>query len=699
MPTTETPTDTPKPRIQRESLRRVAGIFRYLAPYRLRFTGAIICLLIATGFGLAFPYLTGLLLDAASGNATGNGSGNATDWTTSINAVALVLLGTLAVQAFFSFFSTYWFYSCGEAATVDLRRHLFSHLIALPMNFYAQRRVGELSSRLTTDLTLLQDTLTMTTPQFLRQCLLMTGGLTLVAFTSLKLTGLMICTFPVLILVAILFGRRIRVHSRDAQDRMADSVTIIEESFQGIANVKAFGNETFESNRYSTALAAFLGVILRTARLRALMVSFIIFGIFGSIVVVFWYGAHLMQTGALTFGEFTRFILYTTFVGGSVASFADVFSHVQKTIGATERVRELLEETPELTTSPTNHQSPITNHQSHATFAFDSVSFHYPSRPDTPVLRDLTLRANAGEKIALVGPSGAGKSTIVSLLLRFHEPDTGTIHIDGRPATDFSLTDLRARMAIVPQEVLLFGGTIEENIRYGRPTATHDEILAASREAACHDFITKFPEGYATLVGERGVKLSGGQRQRIAIARALLKDPAILILDEATSALDSESESLIQNRPLPPPRQPDRAHHRPPPGHHPPGRPHLRGRRRHRHRIRHPHPTHRQPRRPLPPHRRNAIHPPRVTRRDDDSRAQPQSRKEFRFRNVFPPRLCASARASASYFLPPSPIPHVPQLLRLSFLPLALPMPHPTLTKARPATRRPPPAPPPRACR
>ncbi|MGC1481478.1 MAG: ABC transporter transmembrane domain-containing protein [Chthoniobacterales bacterium] len=520
-----------------DSLRRAAGVFRYLSPYRLRFSVAIASLVIATGFGLSFPYLTGLLLDAASGNAVGD------DWTTDINSVALVLLVTLAIQAIFSFFSTYGFYSCGEAATVDLRRAIFGRLIGLPMDFFAQRRVGELSSRLTTDLTLLQDTLTMTTPQFLRQCLLMTGGVTLVAFTSLRLTGLMICTFPVLILVAILFGRRIRRHSREAQDRMADSVTVVEESLQGIANVKAFGNESFERRRYADELAAFLRVILRTARLRALMVSFIIFGIFGSIVVVFWYGAHLMQAGALTFGEFTRFILYTTFVGGSVASFADVFSHVQKTLGATERVRELLQETPEIL--PDNERLP-TDARVAGDIEFDHVQFHYPSRPDTSVLRDLSLHAKAGEKIALVGPSGAGKSTIVSLLLRFHEPRGGTIRIDGKPLTDFALQDLRSQMAIVPQEVLLFGGTIEENIRYGRPTATTDEVIAASREAACHDFIEKFPEGYATLVGERGVKLSGGQRQRIAIARALLKDPAILILDEATSALDSESEGLIQ---------------------------------------------------------------------------------------------------------------------------------------------------------
>jgi ABC transporter fused permease/ATP-binding protein len=531
-----------KVRIKPETVIRASWIFRYLAPYRFRFLGAVATLMISMSLGLCFPYLTGLLLDGSI--ARPEAAGNSPDWTSNINAIAVVLLGTLALQAILSFFSTNWFYQCGESALVDLRRETFRKLIGQPMSFFAQRRVGELSSRLTTDITLIQDILTTTIPQFLRQSMLMTGGIVLVALTSIRLTGLMISTFPVLILVAILFGRRIRRYARAAQDRLADGATVLEESLQGIANVKAFGNERFELARYGDCLQQFLSVILKTARLRASMVSFIIFGIFGSIVLVFWYGAHLMEARELTFGELTRFILYTTFVGGSVASFADVFSQVQKALGATERVHELLDENPEFDcqAAPAAKEAA----RLHGDVHFEGVSFRYPSRRQTAVLRGLTLHANAGEKIALVGPSGAGKSTIVSLLLRFYEPDSGNVMIDGRPAMQYSLPELRGNMAIVPQEVLLFGGSIEENIRYGRPDASREEILAASRQAACHEFIERFPEGYDTVVGERGVKLSGGQRQRIAIARALLKNPSILILDEATSSLDSESEHLIQ---------------------------------------------------------------------------------------------------------------------------------------------------------
>jgi ATP-binding cassette subfamily B protein len=498
-------------------------------------------LLCSTSLGLAFPYLTGQLLDASTGKSTTEAFGTGP---AALNRIALLLVGTLAVQAFFSFFSSYWFNRCGESALADLRRETFGRILGLPMTFFAHRRVGELSSRLSADLTVIQETLTGTIPQFLRQAVLLTGGITLIVVTSWRLGGVMISTFPVLLFAAVLIGRRIRGLSRSAQDHLAEGGTVVEESLSGIVNVKAFGNERFELGRYASHLDAFLQVVLRTARLRASLVSFIIFGVFGSIVLVFWYGARLMQAGEMTFGELTRFILYTTFVGGSVASFAEVFTQVQKTLGATERVRELLDETPEIPVLDPAPAGPVPRLRGEV--SFEDVEFRYPSRTDVTALHGFSLHARAGEKVALVGPSGAGKSTIVSLLLRLYDPTSGCLRLDGRPATELPLHVLRGNMAIVPQEVMLFGGTIEENIRYGKPDASHDEVVSAARQAACHEFIERFPEGYQTRVGDRGVKLSGGQRQRIAIARALLKDPAILILDEATSSLDSESEQLIQ---------------------------------------------------------------------------------------------------------------------------------------------------------
>ena len=539
--------DPPKVPVTRESLREAFRLFRYLGPYRARLVGALLALLVSTVLGLAFPYLMGRMIDAAQ---------HAGDFT----RYALLALGALSVQSVITFFQSYSFNQAGQRALTAIRKDTYARLITLPMGFFAQRRVGELASRLSADLTQIEEMLTTSVPQFSRQLTILLGSLCLIATLSGRLLGVMLASLPPIMLVALVFGRRLRGVSRRAQDRLAESGVVVEETLQGIANVKAFTNEPYEVARYGSSLDAFLDIILRTTRLRAAFVAFIIFAVFGVIVGVTWYGCRLLQSGALSAGQMISFSLYTVFVGGAMGSFADLWGQIQKTVGATARVRELLGEDAEDVATPAvavasagingaanGNPTTATPRRLRGAVEFADVRFRYPSRPEVEVLRGLSLTAEPGQRIALVGPSGAGKSTVVSLLLRFYEPDAGQLRLDGRPAGEFPLRDLRAAMAVVPQEVLLFGGSIGENIAYGRPGASPAEIERAAREANAHDFIAGFPEGYATLVGERGVKLSGGQRQRLAIARAILKDPAILILDEATSALDSESERLVQD--------------------------------------------------------------------------------------------------------------------------------------------------------
>ena len=534
----------PKAPITRESLRETLSLASYLRPYRRRFFLGLTSLFFGALCGLAFPLLAGALIDAA---LKPNGAMVPVIGLLSLNQVALILVCTVSLQAFGSFNSALSFNRVGQSALADLRRHCYERLIALPMAFFGQRRVGELTSRVSTDIAQIEGAMVDALPQLCRQSVFLVGGTTLIAITSLKLTAVMLGTLPILIFAAVFFGRRLRRYSRETQDQLASTNTIVEETLQAISSVKAFANEAFELRRYDASNKRVLAAALGAARWRAVFVAFFILALFGGIVIVLWFGAGLLRTGQISAGELTRFVLYTTFVAGAMGQAAELFSQIQKTVGATQRVRELLRERSEEELSASTVSGEELPRRLQGKVAFESVHFRYPSRPEVPVLRGLSLEALPGERIALVGPSGAGKSTLTALLLRLYEPESGVLRIDGRDANSYPLRWLRSQMAIVPQDVVLFGGTIAENILYGRPDAREEEVREAAALANAHDFIIGFPEGYQTVVGDRGIKLSGGQRQRIAIARAILKDPAILILDEATSSLDSESELAVQS--------------------------------------------------------------------------------------------------------------------------------------------------------
>ena len=538
--------DLPPQKITRQSLREAYRLAGYLRPYWLKFVAALVALSLSSVLGLAFPFVAGQLVNAA---VPGRGADASLLAAWGVNTIALALMGVLACQAATSFTQSILFTEVGERALADLRRDAYARLIHLSMTFHVQRRVGELSNRIATDVSQIEDTVVAALPQFLRQTTMLIGSIVLIAVTSGRLTLVMLSVFPAIIGIAIVFGRLIRRNSKEAQDRLADGNVIVEETLHGIASVKAFANEEYEQDRYRRALDRFLTEVLRGAKYRGALFSFIIFGLFGALVLVLWYGFRLVQANEMSLGALASFMLYTLYAAGAMGSFAELYSQMQRALGATHRVRELLEEKTEEETfllppppSPARGKG-VTRLR--GDMAFENVAFRYPSRPDVEVLHGVNLAARSGQRIAVVGPSGAGKSTLVALLLRFYEPERGRILIDGRDAREYGLRELRSQMAVVPQEVLLFGGTILDNIAYGRPGASEAEIMEAARKANAHDFVSAFPEGYQTRVGERGVQLSGGQRQRVAIARAILRDPAILILDEATSSLDSESESLV----------------------------------------------------------------------------------------------------------------------------------------------------------
>ncbi|HXI00737.1 MAG TPA: ABC transporter transmembrane domain-containing protein [Sphingobacteriaceae bacterium] len=542
--------DLPKAKINKQSVQKVFQLLSYLRPYRIKFFLGFICLILSSLSSFFFPLLIGRLIDTGSRGAQIPGMGNMVPnekmdfLPTDINTVALTLLGILFISSIFSFFRINWFVEVAEKGLADIRRDTYFKLITLPMNFFSQRRVGELNSRLSSDLSQIQDAITTTSAEMIRQIILLIGGIICLAFVSGKLTLMLLAILPFLIAVAIVFGRFIRKLSRSAQDKLAESNTVVEETLQGISNVKAFVNETYEVNRYNKSIQEVVKIAMRGAKFRGVFASFIVFCIFGTIVGVVWYGSYLIQIGEITVGSMLTFILFSVFVAAAMGSFPELYATMQKAVGASERVLEILAESSEQISI--NPQENAIKRPVKGNVAFRNIEFSYPSRAEITVLNGVSFEAKSGEKVAIVGPSGAGKSTIASIILRFYEADKGELLFDGIPSTDFSLTDIRNQVAIVPQDVLLFGGSIRENIAYGRLTASEGEIITAAKRANAYEFITGFPESFDTLVGERGIKLSGGQRQRIAIARALLKDPAILILDEATSSLDSESERLVQ---------------------------------------------------------------------------------------------------------------------------------------------------------
>ena len=528
--------DLEKVKLNKENLSGALKIFRYIKPQLGYFIAGMLLLVFGSLIFMLVMGIPGEMTNIATGKPKWEHG-------MSIKDLGKILLILLIVQGAFSYFRTVFFTIVAERSMANLRKDLYDNIISQSITFYEQRRVGELTSRITADVEQLQSAFSVTLAEFLRQVVILISGIAIIAYWTPKLALVMLATFPVIVISAMFFGRHIRKLSKERQDKLAETNTIVEETLQSFQVVKSFANEWYESVRYGKAVDNVVEISLKFAKIRGLFFSFIITVLFGGIFFILYRGALMVEAGTMESGDLFSFIIYTGILGGAIASFGTLYATLASAVGATERVQNMLDSTPEvyINDSETHRDLSLSGD-----IIYKNVHFSYPTRTEMEILKGINLTIKEGQKVALVGQSGSGKSTIVSLLMNFYPLDAGEISIGGKSINSYNISHLRQNVGIVPQEVILFGGTIKENILYGNPNATDEQLKDAARKSNCLEFIESFPDGFDTVVGERGIKLSGGQRQRVAIARAILKDPRILLLDEATSSLDAESERLVQ---------------------------------------------------------------------------------------------------------------------------------------------------------
>ena len=523
---------------RKTSLATLAGLLPFLAPYRRQFALAAIALVVAASATLAIPYAFKQMIDLGFGAAGARSTAHVDLYFLALFGVACVLAVATAAR----FYMVSWL---GERVTADIRSAVYAHVVTQSPQFFETTQSGEVLSRLTTDTTLIQSVVGTSISMALRNVLLFIGGLAMLFITSVKLSAIILIALVAVVVPIVLFGRRVRTLSRASQDRIADASAMAGEILNAMPTVQAFTHESIEAGRFGASVEHAFRTAIDRVRARALLTVVAILLVFGVIVFVLWLGAHAVIAGRMTGGDLGQFILYAAIVAGAIGALSEVLGEAQRAAGATERLLELLaEESP--IREPAHAVALPARSDAGAALVLDNIGFHYPSRPTSAALTHLSVTIAPGETVAIVGPSGAGKTTLFQLLLRFYDPQSGMIRLDGVDIRQLSLHTLRGAIGIVPQDTIIFSANAMENIRYGRVDATDAEVIAAATLAAAHEFIERLPEGYQSFLGERGVRMSGGQRQRIAIARALLKNPPLLLLDEATSALDAESERLVQ---------------------------------------------------------------------------------------------------------------------------------------------------------